>query len=133
MKTQNFSKITFLFLLIGFININLVKAQENKVYVKADKGPYYLGGTPALKKFFKNNLKYPAEALAAKKTGVVEVSFIIENTGVITNIEVTQEIGYGCDEEAARVVRKMPKWAPGTVNGKAVRVLHKISINFPFE
>ncbi|NTW33867.1 MAG: energy transducer TonB, partial [Bacteroidetes bacterium] len=105
----------------------------NKVYAKADKGPYYMGGKPAFDKFLKANLKYPAEALAIKKTGVVVVSFIVEKIGGITNIEVIQGIGYGCDEEAIRLVRKMPKWIPGTVEGKTIRVIHKVSINFPLE
>ncbi|NTW34448.1 MAG: hypothetical protein HGB12_17815, partial [Bacteroidetes bacterium] len=77
MKTRNFSKITFIILFIGFINFSFVKAQDNKVYAKADKGPYYMGGKPAFDKFLKANLKYPAEALAIKKTGVVVVSFIV--------------------------------------------------------
>jgi len=133
MRINYFFKAIFLILFIGFINNSFVNAQENKLYTKADKGPYYIGGKPALEKFLKTNLKYPDEALTAKKTGVVEVSFIIETSGAITNIQISQGIGYGCDEEAKRLIRKMPKWLPGSVGGKTVRILQKISIKFPLD
>jgi len=39
-------------------------------------------------------------------------------------------IGGGCDEEAVRVVKLMPKWKPGRQKGKAVSVRYNMPIQF---
>jgi len=43
---------------------------------------------------------------------------------------VLRGIGGGCDEEAMRVVKNMPKWKPGKQRGKAVRVSYMLPVNF---
>lgn len=106
-------------------------AQEGKVYTTATVMPSYPGGKDALAKFLKTNVKYPAAADSAKIKGSITVSFIVEKTGALTSLDVTNTIGHGCDEEGLRVVRKMPKWNPGTIGGKPVRVAYKLVIKFP--
>lgn len=44
--------------------------------------------------------------------------------------EVKEECGRLMEEEALRIVRGMPKWEPGTRNGKAVRVNFLFPVNF---
>ncbi len=55
---------------------------------------------------------------------------MVEADGRVTNVEVLRGIGDGCDEEALRVVNGMPKWKPGTKDGKPVRVQYTIPIVF---
>ena len=124
------SRICLIFLIISFYGLQTSFAQE-KVFSTPDKKAMYPGGKLALAKFLKDNVKYPAEAKTAKTKGTVIVSFIVEKSGALTNIEVAYGIGKGCDAEALRVVRKMPKWYPGSVGGKPVRVLYKLTIKFP--
>jgi len=131
MKPNILYRIVLLFILFGFYGIHISFGQDNKVYTKPDKMPLYSGGNVALTKFIKNNIKYPEEAKAANTKGKVVVSFIVEKNGALSNFEVINGIGKGCDEEALRVARKMSKWYPGTVGGKPVRVINKISIEFP--
>jgi len=120
--------LAYFFCLSGIV---VSHAQENKIYTTPDKQPMYPGGQAAMLKFIKENIKYPALADTNNVTGTVTVSFIIEKTGGISGVEVAKGIGSGCDEEAMRVVRKMPKWYAGSVAGKPVRVLYKITFKFP--
>jgi protein TonB len=116
---------------MSFYGLQISFAQESKIYTTSDTKPIYPGGKLALAKFLKDNVKYPEEAKAANKKGTVVVSFIVEKSGALTGLEVINGIGKGCDVEALRIVRKMPKWIPGLVGGKPVRALHKLSIAFP--
>ena len=92
--------------------------------------PSFRGGQQKLFEFLGNNLVYPKEAKEAGIEGVVFVEFYIEKDGTVCDAKVLRGIGYGCDEEALRVVGLMPKWSPGKQRGKAVRVRYTLPINF---
>lgn len=92
--------------------------------------PSFRGGQQKLFEFLGNNLVYPKEAKEAGIEGVVFVEFYIEKDGTVCDSKVLRGIGYGCDEEALRVVGLMPKWSPGKQRGKAVRVRYTLPINF---
>ena len=65
--------------------------------------------------------------------GVVYVTFVVEPDGSISNVRVIRGIGGGCDEEAIRVVKMMPKWIPGNQRGKPVRVQFNMPIKFTLQ
>jgi len=48
----------------------------------------------------------------------------------VSDVKVLRGIGGGCDEEAIRVVRSMPKWSPGKQRGRPVRVQFNMPIKF---
>jgi len=131
MKSKLFIRILLLIVFSGVYSIDFTHAQDNKVYSTATVMPSFPGGKDALAKFLKANTKYPAAADSAHTTGIVTVSFIVEKNGALSSIDVVKSIGHGCDAEALRVVRKMPKWNPGSLKGKTVRVNSKVSIKFP--
>jgi protein TonB len=58
------------------------------------------------------------------------VVFVVEVDGSVSNVNVVNRIGGGCDEEAIRVAREMPRWEPGKRNGRAVRVMVRMPIVF---
>lgn len=62
--------------------------------------------------------------------GRVIVSFIVNVDGTLDEIKVSRGIGDGCDEEAIRAVKGMPKWTPATMAGKPVRIACSLPINF---
>ena len=68
------------------------------------KKPVYPGGTSAYRKFIKENLKYPKEALKNKTEGTVFLKYTINHKGVVTETKVLRGIGDGCDEEAQRII-----------------------------
>ena len=92
--------------------------------------PEYEGGMEALYKYLTENIHYPEQAKADGITGRVLVRFVVMDNGDIVNVEVARGIGGGCDEEAVRVVKAMPKWKPAVSNGKTVNVQYSLPINF---
>jgi periplasmic protein TonB len=96
-----------------------------------DKLAEFPGGENAMRKFITDNIRYPRIAIELNKTGVVWVSFIVNDKGEIIDIKILKdEVGVGCAEEAARIIQSMPKWSPGVVSGKAVPSLKQVRIKF---
>ncbi|HEY4785302.1 MAG TPA: TonB family protein [Bacteroidales bacterium] len=92
--------------------------------------PSYPGGQDSLMAFLRKNIQYPANASEMGISGKVILQFVIGKDGQISNINVLRGIGGGCDEEAVRVVKLMPKWVPGKQNGEAVPVYFTLPIVF---
>lgn len=107
------------------------KADENvEIFGIVENMPMFRGGEQKLMEFLVNNLVYPQEAIDAGIEGRVFVEFYIEKDGTVSDAKVLQGIGYGCDEEALRVVSLMPKWVPGKQRGQCVRVRYTLPIKF---
>ncbi|MBC8084780.1 MAG: energy transducer TonB [Hymenobacter sp.] len=103
---------------------------EPVVYNVADEMPAFTGGAPAFLKFLQAKLKYPEEALRRNISGKVHVSFVVDEEGRILDPKVVRGLGSGLDEEALRLVRIMPWWTPGRINGRPVRVAYTLPIVF---
>lgn len=91
--------------------------------------PEFPGGPKELTKFIYENLKYPAEALDAKVEGTVFIEYDIDYKGNVVETRVLQGLGYGCDEEACRVLRLL-KFAVGRNRGMRVLFHKKAQIRF---
>jgi TonB family protein len=92
--------------------------------------PEFPGGEKALIDYLSKSVKTPAAARKNKISGVVYINFIISSKGTIMYPYVVRGIGYGCDEEAIRVVKNMPKWSPGKQRNKAVLVRYNLPVRF---
>ena len=102
----------------------------DSVYSYISTFPEFVGGEKARNRFVANNLKYPEIAVRDRIQGTVYLSFIVQQDGSVNDIKVIRGIGGGCDEEAVRVVSLMPRWIPGTQNGKPVNVLFYMPVFF---
>ncbi|MCB9034963.1 MAG: energy transducer TonB [Chitinophagales bacterium] len=89
----------------------------------------YPGGKQAFQQFLKENLKYPKAALENKIEGHVLVAYSVDFNGKVTSAKVLKGIGYGCDEEALRVVLLL-QFAPQNNHGVKISSRHKIKIPF---
>lgn len=100
------------------------ESESNKIFNgdDVDQQPSFPGGTNALNTFIASNLKYPVWAQEKGIQGRVVVKFIVEKDGSISNVEVDRSVSPSLDNEAMRVVKAMPKWIPGQINGKTVKV-----------
>jgi TonB family protein len=128
----------FLLLLFAVNNPNIAKnitipAGADSVYTTADVMPEFQGGQVKMLKFISKNLQYPEIAKRAGIQGKVLITFVVDKTGKIKNAKVLEGIGTGCDEEALRVINKMPKWIPGKLNGKKVDVQITLPIMFKLQ
>lgn len=95
-----------------------------------DNMPDFPGGANALMEFLAANTSYPQLALETGIQGTVFVNFVVRADGEIVNERILRGIGGGCDEEALRVVKLMPKWAPGSNRGKRVDVEFNLPMKF---
>lgn len=112
--------------------VEVAPAQETE-FVVVEQQPEYPGGLAALRSFLGKNLQYPSSATSAGISGKVYVSFVVATDGSLSDIAVLKGIGFGCDEEATRVIRQMPRWRPGKQSGRAVRVRYNLPITFTLE
>lgn len=96
----------------------------------AQEMPEFPGGDAARYKFLKDHLRYPSEAKELRISGTVFLTFVVERDGSITDIKILRGVGGGCEEEAIRVVKMMPRWNPGRQNGTPVRVQFNLPIKF---
>jgi protein TonB len=102
-------------------------------FIVVEEMPSYPGGDEARIKFISDNVVYPVIARESNTQGTVYVTFVVEPDGSITEVKVLRGIGSGCDEEALRVVKMMPKWNAGKQSGKSVRVQFNLPIKFTLQ
>lgn len=105
-------------------------AESERIWTVVEVPPQFPGGADALYPHVREFLKYPEKAIEQGVQGIVHLTFVVETDGTLSDIKVLRGIGAGCDEEALRIVRGMPKWKPGTQRGKAVRVQYNLPIRF---
>jgi TonB family protein len=105
---------------------NVPKNPKRKSFLRL---PAYPGGKDAYLKFISDNMVYPEQALTNKVEGTVYLVYTVNNIGEIGEIEVSRGIGYGCDEEAVRVIRLM-QYEPARNRGIKMNVEMKIKIHF---
>lgn len=112
------------------------ESEEAKPMVKNSKKvvetmPEFPGGEAALMAFLMSKVKYPESALTANVQGKSIVGFIVKKDGHIANVVINKSAGSKLlDEEAMRVVKLMPRWNPGTQDGKPVEVKYSVPLIF---
>lgn len=86
------------------------------------KKPFYPGGHEAMNKFIADNIQYPKEAIENKVEGVCIVQYDIDVKGNVLNPKVLSGVGYGCDEEAIRLVKLLKFEVP--------KQIYKLKVTF---
>jgi len=135
MKTKYFSLL--LFSVMSCLGLSAQETpktnQDTTIFIVIEQSPEFPGGIEGLHAYLQKNLTYPKRALKKGIEGKVFVTFVVEKDGSISNIRILRGIGYGCDKEAIRVVRRMPKWKPGRQRGENVRVQFNLPIVFQLQ
>ncbi len=106
---------------------------EQHIFMVVEQMPAFPGGQGALMKYLAEHIKYPELAKESGIQGRVFINFVVEPDGSIDQVKVLRGIGGGCDEEAVRVVKSMPRWIPGKQRGKPVRVSFNLPVKFALE
>lgn len=103
----------------------------NTIHVFVDKNPEFEGGLKALYAFVGSKLRYPTDAFDIGKEGTVYVKFVVDEKGKVGNLSLLNNVGYGLDQEALRVVGLIPDFiSPGMIDGKPVKVYYQLPIKF---
>ena len=126
-------------LLLFFVQFNLTAKASTcqdsipgEIHRKVDQLPSFPGGQQALFAFLAENLNALVSPQTSKTLGQVVVKFVVFKDGTVGNIGIMKSLAPAEDEEAMRVVKSMPKWIPGKLNGEDVNVEMGIPIRFDF-
>ena len=104
---------------------------ESEVFAVVEEMPKFPGGN--VQKWISKHIKYPMIAQENNIQGKVFVQFVIEKDGSVSNVKVTRSVDPSLDKEAIRVIQSLPKWTPGTLSQKPVRVSFTVPINFQLQ
>ncbi len=121
----------FLFAEFSFAQDNVIQEKKKEIFTVVEYMPEFPGGSSEMMKFIQNNIVYPKNSQMKKLGGKVFLKFIVDSIGNINNVNVIKGTGIDeLDNEAKRVIQMMPKWKPGSQNGRDVNVFFNIPINF---
>ena len=108
-----------------------VVGDDGYICVQYEKWPEFPGGQQEMLKYIQENLIYPKQALKKQIQGRSICQFIVEKDGSISHIQVVRSSGNkSLDRAAIRVIKTMPKWTPGRLQGKIVRTTYALPVNF---
>ena len=115
---------------VGTSDAKVTEEDPNKIFTSVEKNPEFPGGLDGFYKYLGKSIRYPAVARENGTQGRVILQFVVEKDGALTDIHVVRGIGDGCDDEAVRVLKASPHWAPGIQNGRPVRCAYTVPIAF---
>lgn len=107
--------------------------QSQKIYESVEQMPEFPGGQAAMMEYLMTQVQYPANAYKNNIQGRVVVQFVIDENGQVGEVKVARSVDEELDAEAVRVVKDMPKFEPGRINGKAVSVWYTLPIIFKIQ
>ncbi|MDD6889932.1 MAG: energy transducer TonB [Bacteroidales bacterium] len=107
--------------------------EDTKVFTSVEQMPQFPGGEAELLKWISTHIKYPAIAMENNVQGKVVVQFVVTRDGSIGEVKIARGKDPDLDKEAVRVVRTLPKFIPGKMNGQAVNVWYTLPINFKLQ
>jgi len=108
------------------IDVTQVIPDTSKIYTSVEVLPLFPNGT--FNSYLAKNIKWPDNGVDVQ--GKVIITFVIEQDGRITNAKVVRSLSPSFDAEAVRVINSSPKWKPGTIGGKPVRVQFIVPVPF---
>lgn len=109
---------------------SLSASSSGQVYDIVEQMPSFPGGQSALFQYLSKNIQYPKLCEEHGIQGRVICSYIVEEDGSITDVQVRKSVHPSLDKEAVRVIQSMPKWNPGKENGLPVRVKYNLPTTF---
>ena len=109
------------------------KPEKEEVFRAVEQMPQFPGGDAELMKFLRDNIVYPAMAQENNVQGKVIVQFVVTKTGDIGEVKVVKSVDRDLDNEAVRLVKKLPKLIPGRMNGQAVNVWYTLPVQFKLQ
>jgi TonB family protein len=94
------------------------------------QNPEFTGGEEKLRAYMRTNLAYPKKAIREDISGIVKVKFTVTTAGEITDVRLENTIHPLLDNEALRLVQKMPRWKPGLLDNEVANVSLSLPVAF---
>jgi TonB family protein len=102
-------------------NSHLSTNSDDELFTAVEQQAEFPGGPRAFGSFLQKNLRYPSAARRDKVGGKVYVQFVVNTDGTAQDFQILKSVGFGCDEEAIRVLKSVPRWTPAKQSGRPVR------------
>ena len=109
------------------------KHEPEKIFTAVEQCASFPGGESAMYSWLQKNLRYPERAQQNDIQGRVIVRFVVNKDGSIEQVTIAKGVDKDLDQEAIRVVKRMPKWQPGKNNGQAVRSYFTLPVTFKLQ
>lgn len=109
------------------------KPEPEKVFTAVEQMPQFPGGEGELMKYISSHIKYPPMAMENGVQGRVVVQFVVTKDGSVGQVKVMRGKDPDLDREAVRVVKSLPRFIPGKMNGQAVNVWYTLPISFKLQ
>jgi protein TonB len=106
------------------------KTEPRRIFTAVEVEPSFPGGVNMFLQYINTNLHYPEAAKLLGINGKVNVSFWVDKTGAVVDVNARQGLGAGCEYEAKKVVSNSPRWRPGIQNGRTVKVSYTVDVTF---
>lgn len=100
----------------------------DQIFESVEIQPEPPGGMAAFRKWIAENYQYPQGAIDQGVKGTVQVSFVVEKDGSLTDVKVIRDLSYGTGQAAINLLKKAKKWNAGIQNGRPVRVAYTLPI-----
>jgi len=97
-----------------------VKDSTEPFLIILEEMPIFPGGEKALLQYISNNTNYPQSAIQDSIEGKVFLKFVVKADGSVNNVEVIKSVRYDLDNECIRVIKMLPRFQPGKMQGKPV-------------
>ncbi len=126
-----FKKFGIMFLALLFLS-NACGEKKNQIFGanEVDDPPVFHGD---LIEFIQSHLEYPESALADSLEGKVLVRFVINREGHAEQYKIEESLRPDCDSAVIRMLRLMPAWKPGKIDGFPVPVLVELPLEFSLQ
>ena len=79
-------------------------------------------------KFLLRHIHYTDEARKAGLIAKMYIQFIIDENGIVQEVELMNRIGFGLDEEVQKALLNSPYWLPGLVKNEPLKTVMILSI-----
>ncbi len=106
---------------------------KEEIFTAVEQMPQFPGGEGELLKYISSHIKYPTMAAENNIQGRVVVKFVVQKDGNVGEVVVLRGKDPDLDKEAVRVVKTLPKFIPGKMNGQSVSVWYTLPINFKLQ
>ena len=106
---------------------------KEEIFTAVEQMPQFPGGEAELLKYIASHIKYPTMAAENNIQGRVVVKFVVKKDGNVGEVVVLRGKDPDLDKEAVRVVKTLPRFIPGKMNGQSVSVWYTLPINFKLQ
>lgn len=110
-----------------------LKTSDKEIHAILEERPEYPGGMEKVIKYIQTHIQYPPTAISKQIQGRVWIESVINRNGKVVQPKVAYSVHPLLDQEAVRIIRMMPDWKPGKLNGETVKVKYSFPVTFRIE